>query len=114
MERKPFAVYIKVDDRGYVTDINSSEFLRNPTGWVKIDEGYGDKYHHAQGGYLPEALYTDSNVYRYKYADGAIAECTAEELAEQEANLPAPPMSDKERIAELEAALELLLSGVTA
>jgi hypothetical protein len=40
-------------------------------------------------------------------------ECSAEEIAEQESALPKPPMSDKERIAELEEALDLLLSGVT-
>lgn len=104
-----FEVYIEIDDNNYVVNINSSEFLEDTTDWIKIDEGSGDKYHHAQGNYLPESLYTDSGVYRYKYVDSLIIECTAEEIAEQEALVPSPPPSDQERITELEAMVNALL-----
>lgn len=112
-EMKPYEVYIQTNENGYIITVNSSEFLTDVSGLVKIDEGYGDRYHHAQGNYFPEAIITDSGVYQYKFIDGAVVECTAEEIAEQEANLPAPAPSDADRIAELEEALELLLSGVT-
>lgn len=81
------AVYVKIDPAGYVLAINSSAFLTDPTDWVKIDEGTGDKYHHAQGNYLPMPLFTDIGAYRYKLQDGVVVECTAEEIAEQEAAL---------------------------
>lgn len=91
MEIKPYIVYVKLDSSGYITAINSSAFLSNHTGWVQIDEGYGDKYHHAQGNYFPESIITEGGAYRYKMVYGKVVECTAEEIAEQEeANKPVP------------------------
>lgn len=89
-QRNPYEVYIQTSENGYIIAVNSSEFLTDTSGWVKIDEGYGDKYHHAQGNYFPEPIITHSGVYRYKYVDGVVSECTAEEIAEQEANIPVP------------------------
>ena len=89
-EMKPYEVYIKTDENGYIIAINSSEFLADPTDWVKIDEGYGDKCHHAQNNYFNKPIYTESGVYQYKYVDGVAVECTAEEIAEQEKNIPVP------------------------
>lgn len=113
LKRKPYIVYVQTDSNGYITDINSSAFLPDTDGWTEIDSGYGDKYHHAQGNYFPEFILTDSNVWRYKLVDGVAVECSAEEIAAQEEALPEPPVSEAERIAELEAALDMLLSGVT-
>jgi hypothetical protein len=87
MEMKPYEVYIKTNKNGYIIAVNSSEFLSDTAGWVKIDEGYGDKYHHAQGNYFPQPIITDGGAYRYKLVDGAVVECSAEEIAEQEAAL---------------------------
>ena len=84
MEMKPYIVYVKTNSNGYVTTINSSAFLTDTAGWVEIDSGYGDKYHHAQGNYFSECIVTESGVYRYKMVDGAPVECTAEEIAQQE------------------------------
>ena len=44
-----YIVYIRVDSSNRVLEINSSAFLANTTGWTQIDEGWGDRYHHAQG-----------------------------------------------------------------
>ena len=91
MEMKPYIVYVKPNDSGYITAVNSSAFLTDTTGWVEIDSGYGDKYHHAQGHYFPEPIYTMGSAYRYKLVDGKAVECTAEEIKEQEeANKPEP------------------------
>ncbi len=49
MTMQPYGVYIRVDDAGRITAINSSAFLPDTDGWTRIDEGFGDKYHHAQG-----------------------------------------------------------------
>ena len=54
------------------------------TGWTEIDQGQGDKYHHAQGNYLPGPLITDGGAYRYKLVNSAPVECTLEEILEQE------------------------------
>lgn len=84
-----YKVYVKTNENGYITAINSSAFLSDVTGWTEIDSGYGDKHHHAQGNYFPEPIFTDIGAYRYKLLDGVPAECTAEEIAEQEAaNVP--------------------------
>ena len=84
-----YIVYVKPNENGYITAVNSSEFLTDTTGWVEIDRGYGDKYHHAQGNYFPESIITDGGAYRYKLVDGKPVECTPEEIMEQEeANKP--------------------------
>ena len=80
----PYIVYVKPNDSGYITAVNSSAFLSDTAGWVEIDSGYGDKYCHAQGNYFPETIMTDGGAYRYKLVNGAAVECTAEEIANQE------------------------------
>ena len=96
MEIKPYIVYVKTNDHGYITAVNSSEFLTDTTDWTEIDSGYGDKYHHAQGNYFPEPIFTDGGAYRYKLVDGKVAECSVEEIvAQEEANKPVPaPTTD--------------------
>ena len=95
--KNPYIVYVKPDESGYITDVNSSAFLTDLTGWVEIDSGYGDKYHHSQGNYFQESIFTEGGAYRYKLVDGEVVECTAEEIAKQEEALkpvPAPTTDD--------------------
>ena len=63
---KPYIVYIKTDDTNRITAIDSSAFLSDTTGWMEIDSGFGDKYHHAQGNYFPQPLYDERGIKRYK------------------------------------------------
>ena len=106
-EMSPYTVYVKPNDSGYITAVNSSAFLTDSTGWVEIDRGYGDRYHHAQGNYFPESIYTDGGAYRYKLVDGEVVECTAEEIREQEeANKPAPVEPEGSVWDELDAAYQ--------
>lgn len=79
-----YDVYVKTNSDGYIRTVNSSEFLKDTTGWTLIDSGYGDKYHHAQGNYFPLPVVTELGAYRYKLVDGVPVECTEEEIAEQE------------------------------
>ena len=84
-----YIVYVKPNENGYITAVNSSAFLPDTTGWMEIDRGYGDKFHHAQGNYFQESISIMSGAYRYKLVDGVPMECTAEEIAAQEeANRP--------------------------
>lgn len=94
-----YLVYAKVDESGYITAVNSSAFLDDLTGWAEIDQGVGDKYHHAQGNYFPLPLFTSGGAYRYKLVNGAPVECTPEEILEQEAaNQPEPTPSIPEEV----------------
>ena len=86
-----YKVYVKADLNGTITAINSSAFLPDTTGWTEIDEGDGDKYHHAQGHYLPKPIRTMQGIYQYKLVDGKVIERTAEEIQADIAAIPPPP-----------------------
>ena len=77
-----YIVYVKTDG-GYVTAVNSSAFLQDADGWTEIDRGFELRYHHAQGNYLPKPIQTEGGAWQYKLTNGAIAECSAEEIAAQ-------------------------------
>lgn len=111
-----YVVYVKTNEAGCITAVHSSAFLTDLTGWTEIDSETGDKYHHAQGNYLPGPLMTEGGAYRYKLVNGKPVECTEEEIQEQEeANHPEPtPGTDPElaeTVSELETALTVLLTG---
>lgn len=106
-EMNPYIVYVKPNDFGYITAVNSSAFLTDTTGWVEIDRGYGDKYHHAQGNYFPDPIFTMGGAYRYKLVDGAPVKCTPEDISQQEeANKPAPAPAEASVWDELDAAYQ--------
>lgn len=65
-----YKVYVKTDADSIITAVNSSAFLSDTTGWVEIDEGTGDRYHHAQGHYLDEPLTDENGIYNYLLIDG--------------------------------------------
>ena len=96
---EPYIVYVQTNSSGHITTVNSSAFLTDTTGWVEIDSGYGDKYHHAQGNYFPLPIRTMGGAYRYKLVDGQPVECTAEEIAAQEEALkPVDEPTQEDRI----------------
>lgn len=69
------------DASGTIVNINSSAFLEDTSGWTKIDEGAGDKYHHAQNNYLDKPLYALEGrevVYNYKLVDGKVVNISKE------------------------------------
>ena len=103
---KKFKVYAKINSDSYITAIDSSAFLTDLIDWLEIDEGSGDKFHHAQGNYFDKPLKTENGVYQYKLEDGVVRECTAEEFAEQEAALPQPEPSVWDELADADAALK--------
>lgn len=106
-EMPPYIVYVKANSNGHITAVNSSAFLTDTAGWVEIDSGYGDKYHHAQGNYFPEFIFTEGGAYRYKLVDGKPVECTAEEIREQEeTNKPVPVEPEGSVWDELDAAYQ--------
>lgn len=81
MDNIKYMVYAKTDENGIITAINSSAFLSDTTGWTEIDEGTGDRYHHAQNNYLSAGLTDENGIFNYKLTDGKPLLRTAEEKA---------------------------------
>jgi hypothetical protein len=105
-----YKVYVKTKG-DIITAINSDAFI-DSTGWAQIDEGEGDRYHHAQGNYLPKPIMTMQGIYQYKLVDGKVVERTAKEIASDIAKIPPPPPSPEERLAKLEKALNAHASDI--
>lgn len=64
---QPIKVYVKVNDKNEIVDINSEIFIQDLTGWIEIDSGFGDKYAHAQSQYFNKPLVDDFGRYNFKY-----------------------------------------------
>lgn len=117
MEEIKSKVYVLIDgdkitrcEGGY-----SMGNIQNIEDWTLIDEGIGDKYNLCQSHYFEGGLYTDDGICRWKYVDGQCVLRTAAEIEAERAVIPNAPSqpTNEERIAGLEEALDLLLSGVT-
>ena len=89
MEENISKVYVKTDDLNNVIAVNSSDFLSDTTDWTLIDEGVGDKYHHAQNNYLDKPLTDENGIYNYKLVNGAVIERTNEDKAPELAHIDA-------------------------
>lgn len=101
-------VLVRTDSENRVTAINSSGFA-DGDGWIQIDEGYGDKYHHAQNNYLDKSIIDERGIYRYKLVDGKPVERTVEEMDADYAARPAPePTADEKEKTLLKAQIQAL------
>lgn len=109
-----YKVYVRADTAGRIIEINSSAFLQNTADWTQVDEGTGDRYHHAQGNYFPMPLRDDRGICRYKLVGGKAVPRTAAEMVAEAEGLPAPAQTEGERLRawqeEIEAALIELAS----
>lgn len=95
-----YKVYIKINANEEITAVNSSEFLPDTEGWIEIDSGIGDKYHHAQNNYFNKPLTDENGLYNYKFVDEAVIERTNEDKASELTRIEA-----QKEIAELKAKL---------
>lgn len=93
-----YTVYVKTDAAGCITAINSSAFV-DGTGWTAIDEGAGDRFHHAQGNYFTLPLYGPDGGANYKLADGVPVERTQAEKSAELATRPAASPTQLDRVA---------------
>lgn len=103
-------VYVKVDSNNVITQVDSSIFLFEVEDWIKVDEGQGDKFSHAQGNYLDKPLMDMQGKYNYKLVDSKIVELTEEEKGKL-FPVPKQELSLEDRIAMLEN-LQLQQEGV--
>lgn len=108
-----YIVYVCTDDVGHITAINSSAFLTDTAGWTAIDEGYSDKYHHAQGNYFSKPLYDEQWCANYKIENSIVLERTEEEKEIEMSNRPKPLPTGDERLAALEEAMLVMMSRGT-
>ena len=102
----PYIVYVRIDNMDRIISINSSAFLTDTSGWIEIDRGFGDKYHHAQGNYLSASLFENHGIPRYKLVESKPVERTQEEIdADYVEPVPQPSENDIAlvELAELEA-----------
>lgn len=109
----PYKVLVRVDDSGRVVAINSNAFITNTDGWIEIDSGLGDKYHHAQGNYLESPLMDERGLFLYKLESGKAVKRSAAEVEADYKPQPAAP-TQEERLAALEDAFNLLNERVRA
>ena len=96
MENIKIKVYVKINENNIITDINSSIFINNVEGYIKIDEGSGDRYAHAQGNYLDKGLVDESGRFNYKFEDGKVLELTEEEKNTLFPKTEVPPSNQEE------------------
>jgi len=108
--------YIAIDDRGCIQDGFSDAFRQPLPEHICINEQGGYQFRLFPQGEENPYLFTGADrLPMYKYEAGQVVRRTEEEMEADRAAMPQPEavLSNEERIAELEEALELLLSGVT-
>lgn len=84
-----YSVYVKTNSDGVITEVNSSAFISDTTGWTYIDKGDGDKYQHAQGNYFDTPIMDMMGIYNYKLVDGKPVLRTDEDKAPEVAKINA-------------------------
>ena len=68
----PREVYIEIDHQNNIIKVFSSAFEKPTATSIKIDEGFGIKYRHAQNNYFDKPLINEYGQYNYKYENGKI------------------------------------------
>lgn len=74
-----YNVYVKTDEKGRITAINSDMHLDSLEGWTMIDGGTGDKYKHAQNNYIGSLL-DDRGLFLYELKGGKLQKRKAAEI----------------------------------
>lgn len=91
-------VYVRTDSQNRIIAIDSEWNIKDLTDWIYIDEGYGDRFKHAQGNYLSKFLYDEQGCHNYKLVDGVVVETSDEEKAEELAGFPQPEPTAEEQL----------------
>lgn len=72
IKEQPIKVYVRINANHEIIEVGSSIFIKDLTGWIEIDSGFGDKYAHAQSQYFSKPLMNENGTYNYKYENGRI------------------------------------------
>lgn len=71
---EPIKVYIETDSNNNIIKIFSSDFEQPTNTSIKIDEGFGIRYRHAQNNYFAKPLKNEYGSYNYSFIGGKIIE----------------------------------------
>ena len=106
-------VYIQTDAEGRILRCDGGYTTPSDlTGWLEIDEGYGDRYNLCQSHYFDGGLYTMDGIPRYRWDGTAAVERTEEELEADRAARPAQHPTTEEVLLELAADHEARLCEI--
>ena len=109
---KPCGVYVRTDDGARIIEVGSDAFLDDLNGWIRIDEGDGDRFTHAQGNYLDGPLADERGVYRYKLKDGGVVCRTREEMDADAAAIVVPMSETDAALVELAGMMADVMTGM--
>ncbi len=73
MEDK-ISVYIRINENKEIIEVGSNVFIEDFSNWIKVDEGIGDKYAHAQNQYLENPIINEDGEYNYIFENKKIIE----------------------------------------
>ena len=65
---------ISVYDKNEIIEVGSNIFIENFSNWIKIDEGTGDKYAHAQNQYLEKTIVNEDGQFNYIFENNKVKE----------------------------------------
>ena len=107
-------VLIKIDAENRILDVGSDAFISDFEGWIQIDEGIGDRYHHAQNNYFPKPKYNNRGIPRYTYVPDGSPKWRERTQEEMDADyVPTEPDNTiEDRLAFLEDCLQGIDQGI--
>ena len=73
MEEK-IKVFVRINENNEIVEIGSNVFINDLTNWICVDEGYGDKFAHAQSQYLNKPLMNEQGAYNFILEENVIKE----------------------------------------
>lgn len=81
------SVYVSINEGGHICAIDSSKYLTDLTGWVKVDEGEGERYEEAQTQYLENGIYDGEWLHNYKLVGGVVKLCTKDDKGAERSSM---------------------------
>lgn len=102
---------VKINENSRIIDASPATYAGAVDGWIVTDN---DTMTESAIIRLSDNLTDGRGVHLYKFVGNDIAACNQEEMDEEYASLPPPEPTDKERIAQLEAALTAIGEGIAS
>jgi hypothetical protein len=101
-----YSVLAKINGSRRIYAVDSAGFISDMSGWVKIDEGSGDRFYLAQGNYFPKPIMDDRGVCRYALDENDHPYELTQEQMDADYVEPETQPTPEERIAQLEEELK--------
>lgn len=73
LEEQGFEVWVRVNEKNEIIEVNSNIFIKDFTGWILIDKNVmGDKGAHAQSQYFDKPIIDENGKYTYYLKGGKV------------------------------------------